>query len=244
MKNTSQKVLSIVVLLWILFYLSIALLGQAALEGKIGINLLYAATITALTGLLLIKGFQYLVEKIDQSRGTIVFIVILSVLVVVPRYILNVNFSVLQESDYEKYLTISQYMFLGERIPDNELLYIKEWASNQFIIEKIFSFSYYIWGNIGQQAPLYLNIWFTLGYVLLFYMVCKDLLNKSIAFIAAATLAVWPQNVMNSIYLLSEPMYMFFLFAGIAFCWYGVKYSRSWLWLLGGGLLRISQEIG
>lgn len=241
--NYIKKLMGGAVYICLLVGFLIALLMQAYTESLSWEFLCYGGIISGILMFLFGRLYKWFKEKARVDISEISFIILLISIVVLPRYILNVNFQILQESDYEKYFHLSQSIFHGMPFPEDELHYIRTLATNQFIIEKIFSFSYNIWGTDGAYALLYMNICFSLGYTLLFYMICKTMTNKHIAMISAVILAVWPENIIISVYALSEPMHMFFLFLGIWLFIYSVKKNKWSVAFLAGGILRLSQEI-
>lgn len=245
-----KKIIALLVSLWIVLWIIIIQIKRnydSIIDGDClrldGILTYFIAWIAVLLIFRWFKTHSFNTRNISISEFKLVLLLFL--IVFLPRYILISNFSVLQISDYEGYWEISQALFRGYPISAELKNYMATVAVNQLLISKIFSISYLIWGN-NVFAPLMLNIFFTFLYTYLFYKICNNFVGQKLSFIGAICLAVWPENILNSVYMLSEPMFLVFLFSGILFyikCKTAFTHYK-WLFIsLSGLFLGLSEQL-
>lgn len=245
LKKIVALLASIWVVLSIIIIQAVGIYNSSLNSGVIRLDGILAYIIAFIAMILIFHWYKTHGFNIKENIAEYKIVLLLFVAVFLPRYLVISNFSVLQISDYGGYWNVSQAFFKDNPISTELKNYILTVAVNQLLISKIFSFSYFIWGD-SVFSPLMLNICFTFLYTYLFYRICRNFVAQKLSLIGAICLALWPENILNSIYMLSEPMFMMFLFAGILF------YIRSrarhgkygWIFIsLSGISLGISNQL-
>lgn len=247
-KEKISRVFKIIILLWAGFFMLSALITEHyILTNRSRFNVIFYLIILSILILIfskIILNIQYRLDsKYNISIKSVILILIL--VTVIPRFILIQNVECAQISDYESYWLYSQSLFEKFSIFESGRIQLATVATNQTIIATIFSFGYHFLGESVKSA-LYLNIFFSTINVILLYLICNKIMNSTFSLITSFIFAIWPNNILSSLYMLSEPMYMCFLFAGISIFLYShdkIKVKRYFGLLSSGILLRISQEI-
>lgn len=244
-----KKIIALLVSLWIIFTIIIIQLIEiyrsSLGSGILNLNDALTYIIAFIMIAFIFRWYKKYDFNIKKNISEYKIVLLLFFAVFLPRYLMISNFSLLQISDYGGYLNVSQALFKGDPISNELKNYMSTVAVNQLLISKIFSFSYYIWGD-SVFSPLMLNMGFTFLYTYLFYKICSNYAAQKLSLIGAICLALWPENILNSIYMLSEPMFMMFLFSGVLFYIKAKARSDKYSWILiglSGIFLGISNQL-
>ena len=172
-------------------------------------------------------------------------IIALIIFAVVPRVYLLLNVSMEQASDYATYLVNSISILNNFSVSPEWQLYFGAVAANVPIICGIFAFGFKLFGA-SLSVGLYMNVFFYTGAVVALYLIALRFSAQNTAFLTAAIYALWPNNICYSVSMSSEPMYIFFLFSGLALFIYGLQIRGIMLWvstILSGIILGLSQAV-
>ncbi len=186
--------------------------------------------------------------EIMNARNTIsikMAIITLILLAVGPRFYLLQNVSIAQTSDYTTYLVNSMSIYENFSVSPEWQLYFGAVAANVPIICGIFALGFNLFGA-SLSVGLYMNVFFYTGAVVALYFIALRFTGKNPAFLTAAIYALWPNNICYSVSLSSEPMYIFFLFSGLALFIYGLQTRGIMLFVSmfwSGIILGLSQAI-
>ncbi|NLK50883.1 MAG: hypothetical protein GX295_00325 [Syntrophomonadaceae bacterium] len=202
----------------------------------------------AAVSIILILGILYACKKVMDGKNEIslkMAVLILILLAVIPRYFLLHNVSVEQTSDYATYLVNSLSIYENFSVSQDWQLYFGAIAGNVPIICGIFALGFKLLGA-SLAVGLFMNVLFYTGAVVALYFLALRFTGKNTAFLTAAIYALWPNNICYSVSMSSEPMYIFFLFSGLALFTYGLQIRGIMLlasMLLSGAVLGLSQAI-
>ncbi len=172
-------------------------------------------------------------------------IIALIIFAVVPRVYLLLNVSIEQASDYATYLVNSISILNNFSVSPEWQLYFGAVAANVPIICGIFAFGFKLF-SASLSVGLYMNVFFYTGAVVALYLIALRFSAQNTAFLTAAIYALWPNNICYSVSMSSEPMYIFFLFGGLALFIYGLPIRGIMHWvstILSGIILGLSQAI-
>jgi len=198
--------------------------------------------------IILILGIFYTLKKVIDGKNKITVkmaVPILILLAVVPRYFLLHNVSIEQTSDYATYLVNSMSIYENFSVSQDWQLYFGAIAGNVPIICGIFALGFKLFGA-SLTVGLFMNVFFYTGAVVALYFLALRFTEKNTAFLVAAIYALWPNNICYSVSMASEPMYIFFLFTGLALFVYGLQTRGIMLlasMILSGAVLGLSQAI-
>ncbi|MDD4803499.1 MAG: hypothetical protein PHF24_11285 [Syntrophomonas sp.] len=198
--------------------------------------------------IILIMGILYACKKVIDGKNMITVKMAVSILIllaVIPRYFLLHNVSIEQTSDYATYLVNSISIYENFSVSQDWQLYFGAIAGNVPIICGIFALGFKLFGA-SLTVGLFMNVFFYTGAVVALYFLALRFTEKNTAFLVAAIYALWPNNICYSVSMASEPMYIFFLFTGLALFTYGLQTRGIMLlvsMLLSGAVLGLSQAI-
>lgn len=177
------------------------------------------------------------------SAKTIVCILIAAA--VIPRLYLISSLSIIQTSDYHTYWINALSIANENKIAEHWQQYFGAIAANAPLICSIFALGLKIFGA-HLNVLLLMNILFYTIAVLALYYIGSHFLGKMHAFTGVLLFALWPNNILGSLYLASEPMYICFLLLGLAVLLYGLNHRGKTLWLsaaVSGVILSVSQGL-
>ncbi len=198
--------------------------------------------------IILVLGIIYVCKKIMDGQNNIpvkTSVIILVLLAAVPRLYLLYSVTIEQTSDYATYLVNSLSIYENFSVSQDWQLYFGAIAGNVPIICGIFALGFKLFGA-SLTVGLFMNVLFYTGAVVALYFLALRFTGKNTAFLVAAIYALWPNNICYSVSMSSEPMYIFFLFSGLALFTYGLQTHGIMLlasMLLSGAVLGLSQAI-
>jgi len=251
--NKVSTVLMAIAFLWAGLYM----LCAQKIEGiykpyKTLIRIIFGNEFTLLSGhitsIILVLGILYACKKIMNKRSNlpaIMAVIILVLLAMVPRLYLLYSVSIEQTSDYATYLVNSMSIYNNFSVAPEWQQYFGGFAANVPVICGIFALGFKLLGA-SVAVGLYMNVFFYTGAVIALYFIALHFSSKNTAFVSAAAYALWPNNISYSVSLASEPMYIFFLFLGLALFTYGIRSTGNLHWVLiflSGAVLGLSQAI-
>jgi 4-amino-4-deoxy-L-arabinose transferase-like glycosyltransferase len=196
-------------------------------------------------GIILILAIVYACRKIKINLSLTMAVITLVLLAVIPRYYLLHNVSIEQTSDYVTYYVNTISILENFSVAPDWQLYFSAAAANVPIICGIFALGFKLFGT-SISVGLYMNVFFYAGAVVALYFIALRFMGPNTAFMSAAIYALWPNNISYSVSLSSEPMYVFFLFSGLAIFINGLQTRGTMLFVsisLSGIVLGLSQAV-
>jgi 4-amino-4-deoxy-L-arabinose transferase-like glycosyltransferase len=245
---TVAKALAILVFLFVGCYMLLAQITSYILKNNLhsfrGLSLIFFQIISLIIGIYVLnKVTEKLERNVFLSTGMIICILV--AITVIPRIFLILNVSIEQTSDYHTYWINSLSLVNEYKFSTFWQQYFGAIASNMPFICTVFAAGLKIFGP-NLQALLCLNILYYSIAVLALFFIASYFLSRNYAFLCALLFALWPNNILDSLYLATEPIYICFLLSGFAVLLYGLRYRGKKLWwsaAIAGILLSISQGL-
>ena len=184
-------------------------------------------------------------DILSNQKLILQILIIISASIVLRIYLIS-NLSVTQISDYMTYYTTAQEIFTSHSINPNSVAYFSAISATAPFISGLLSIPFHLFG-ISVKVVLYFNAFLYSTSAAGLFLISRKFISNGLAFFASLLFSVWPNHVFSSLYILSEPLYLFFLIWGITILIYATEQRniiyKTALYALSAVLLCMSQNI-